>query len=380
VRGINVAGYFRSVLGLGEAARLLVGALETTDLPIALVTNDDDLNEKVFDVDAVPAQDALYDTNLLCITADRTPSFAESVGRAFFEDRYTIGLWFWETDRFTPPMHQALLLVDEIWVTSPYGAQVFGDHGRPVIEIPLPVVAPPVVPVSRTELGLPEDRFVFLFSFDYHSTERRKNPTGLVEAFRRAFSPGEGPVLVLKSINGENRIDELEHVRMAAAGRDDIVLIDGYLPEEHRGALLAHADCYVSLHRSEGFGLGLAESMALGTSVIATGYSGNLAFMDDDTAYLVRYEEVDVGPGAAPYPPDGRWAEPDLDHAAEQMRRVVEHPDEAKIKAKSAAERIAAQFTPEASGRAIRRRLSEIELLLATPEAPQEEGPTDPLP
>jgi glycosyltransferase involved in cell wall biosynthesis len=171
---------------------------------------------------------------------------------------------------------------------------------------------------------------------------------------------------------------------MAAAGRDDIVLIDGYLPEEQRGTLLAHADCYVSLHRSEGFGLGLAESMALGTPVIATGYSGNLAFMDEDTAYLVRYEEVEVGPEAAPYPPDGRWADPDLDHAAELMRRVVDHPEEAAVKAKSAAERIATQFTPEVSGRAIRRRLSEIELQLATPEPPPseppEEGATDPRP
>jgi glycosyltransferase involved in cell wall biosynthesis len=285
-------------------------------------------------------------------------------------------LWFWETDRFTPPMHEALLLVDEIWVTSAYGVRVFGDHDKPVVEIPLPVLAPSAAPLSRAELGLPDDRFVFLFSFDYHSTERRKNPTGLIDAFRRAFAPDEGPVLVLKSINGPNRIEELEHVRMAAAGRSDILLLDGYVPEEHRGALLASADCYVSLHRSEGFGLGLAESMALRVPVIATGYSGNLAFMDDETAYLVRYEEVEVGAGAAPYPPDGHWAEPDLDHAAEQMRRIVEHPEEAALKAKRAAERIATQFSPEVSGRAIRHRLAEIELLLVE----EEKGPSEPLP
>jgi glycosyltransferase involved in cell wall biosynthesis len=377
LRGMNVAGYFRSVLGLGEAARLLVDALETTDLPFTLVTNEDDLNDKVFEVTAVAPEDAVYGTNLLCITADRTQSFADAVGPAFFEGRYTIGLWFWETDRFTPPMRQALGYVDEIWVTSGFGLGIFAGHGKPVVELPLAVVAPDVAPVSREDLGLPDDRFVFLFSFDYHSTERRKNPTGLIEAFRRAFSPGEGPVLVIKSINGPNRIDELEHVRMAAAGRDDIILIDGYLPEDQRGALLAHADCYVSLHRAEGFGLGLAESMALGTPVIATGYSGNLAFMDDDTAYLVDYEEVEVGPGAAPYPADGRWAEPDLDHAAEQMRRVWERPDEAAVRAKNAAERIATSFTPEVSGRAIRQRLSEIELLQATPHDQPKEEPAE---
>jgi glycosyltransferase involved in cell wall biosynthesis len=376
LRGINVAGYFRSVLGLGEAARLLVHALDTTDLPFALVTNEDDLNAKAFDVEAVPAHEAVYGTNLLCITADRTPAFARAVGHSFLDGRYSIGLWFWETDRFTAPMHDALRLVDEIWVTSAYGKRVFGDHGKPVVEIPLPVLAPAAAPLSRAELELPVDRFVFLFSFDYHSTERRKNPTGLIDAFRRAFAPNEGPVLVLKSINGPNRIDELEHVRMAAAGRGDILLLDGYVPEDHRGALLKTADCYVSLHRSEGFGLGLAESMALSVPVIATGYSGNLAFMDDETAYLVGCEEVEVGPGAAPYPPDGRWAEPDLDHAAEQMRRVVEHPEEAALKAKRAAERIATQFSPEVSGRAIRHRLAEIELLLADAE----KGPSDPLP
>src|SRR6202521_6384371 len=130
---------------------------------------------------------------------------------------------------------------------------------KPVFKSPLPLLPPKIgVPACRGDLGLP-DRFLFLFVFDLFSVLERKNPVGLIEAFIHAFAPDEGPVLAIKTINGDKRILEMEKMRYAARNRPDIILTDGYLAESEKSAPLAQADCYVSLHRSGGYGLSIAE-------------------------------------------------------------------------------------------------------------------------
>ncbi len=129
---------------------------------------------------------------------------------------------------------------------------------------------------------------------------------------------------------------------------------------------MARADCYVSLHRSEGFGLTLAEAMSLGKPVIATGYSGNVDFMDPGCSYLVDYTLTEVGPGVEIYPAEGIWAEPDLDHAAALMRQVYENPDDAAERAERGRLRIAEQLSPEACGAIARGRLERLAVSLAT--------------
>jgi glycosyltransferase involved in cell wall biosynthesis len=123
---------------------------------------------------------------------------------------------------------------------------------KPVHVVPLPVEPLAEPSVARADVGLPEDRFVFLFTFDFLSVFERKNPLALIEAFERAFSPGDGPVLVVKTINGEHDPEALLHLRLAGSGREDIHVVDGYVTATERDALVAHSDCYVSLHRSEG--------------------------------------------------------------------------------------------------------------------------------
>ena len=144
--------------------------------------------------------------------------------------------------------------------------------------------------------------FLFLFAFDFFSIIERKNPLGLVRAFTQAFRPGEGPTLVLKTINGEKRLTDLERLRVAAADRPDIRLVDEYYTSEQKNALLRLCDCYVSLHRSEGFGLTMAEAMGLAKPVIATAYSGNMDFMSHENSYLVDYETSEVPADSDPYP------------------------------------------------------------------------------
>jgi hypothetical protein len=224
-----------------------------------------------------------------------------------------------------------------------------------IVPLPVPLLGAPTA--DRSAVGIPPDRFVFLFSFDFLSTARRKNPLGLVDAYRRAFGPDDGACLVLKSINGAHHPRSLERLRIAVRERDDIVVIDRYLSAEHQAALTGLCDAYVSLHRAEGFGLTMAEAMALAKPVIATRFSGNLEFMDDATAYLVDAGTCEVGPGIGIYPPDGTWADPDRHHAAALMRRVFEERDEAREVGRRAAERIRGRYGVEVVAPQIARML-----------------------
>jgi glycosyltransferase involved in cell wall biosynthesis len=217
----------------------------------------------------------------------------------------------------------------------------------------------PVEPPEPHRLGVPEG-FLFLFVFDYLSTIQRKNPVGLIEAFKSAFRVGEGPQLLLKTINGPLRPLAEEEVLWAAHGRPDIHLVDRSLSSDELMRLMAGCDCYVSLHRAEGFGLTIAEAMSLGKPVIATGYSGNVDFMSTENSYLVDHSIGRVGPDCEIYPPDGEWAEPNVAHAAELMQRVYSAPTEAAAKGARARADVARLLSPAATGRKMRRRLERL--------------------
>ena len=347
---MTVVGYVTAVVGVGHVARVLASTMSDAGVPTSVVANRQTVSEQSLLYRTSFASEAPYDVTLLCVNADHTRLLAEQLGPEFFAERRTIGVWFWEVEDFPASSMDAFDLVDEVWVASDFVLEAVASVApKPVRKFPLPVVVPSVPEgVARSDLGLPDDRFMFLFVYDFLSTAERKNPVGLIDAYTRAFGPDDGAGLVLKSINGSQRVEQLERVRRAAAGRPDVIVLDSYLSAEQHAALLGHCDAYVSLHRSEGFGLDLAAAMGLGKPVIATRYSGNLEFMDNDTAYLVDYDLEPIGPGCDPYPANSRWATPRLDHAAELMRRVVERPDEARELGRRAAARIRGDFSTEA--------------------------------
>lgn len=208
-------------------------------------------------------------------------------------------------------------------------------------------------------MNLP-DRFIFLFSFDFLSVLERKNPLGLIEAFTTAFPAAEGPALIIKTINGDKRRLEMEKLKYAVRGRSDIILKDGYLSHAEIGTLTMLSDCYVSLHRAEGFGLTIAEAMALGKPVIATAYSGNLDFMTAENSYLCPARRVEVGPEREPYPVDSHWSEPDIGEAARLLRHVYDHREEAAVRGARAAEDIRSHHSAETAGGILRARLAKI--------------------
>jgi glycosyltransferase involved in cell wall biosynthesis len=276
----------------------------------------------------------------------------------FFRGR-KIGVWGWETNSIPARWAPAFQFVDEIWVYSQFVAEnLAAVTDTPVIALPPPVRAPETA-AAPIRLDVP-DGFLFLFVFDYSSTIQRKNPVGLINAFKRAFPPGEGPQLLIKTINGPLLPLSDEEVLWAAEGRPDIHVIDRSLTFEERNSLIQGCDCYVSLHRAEGFGLTLAEAMAIGKPVIGTAYSGNVDFMTDRNSYLVDYELMRVGTDCQIYPADGEWAEPSVEHAAELMRRVYEHPDEAAHLGEQACRDISERLSPERTGAMMTRRLQEL--------------------
>ena len=359
--GVNVAGYLRAELGIGEAARLLVSALEAAGIDHSTIDYTRTLSRQQHAFRPKGDGRAIYDVNVVCVNADATPRFARDVGPTFFDGRHTAGYWFWELERFPASLHAAFAEVDEVWAATRFVAGAVAASGnRPVFTVPLPVNVRAADPrFDRRHFELP-DRFLFLFAFDFLSVVERKNPFGLIDAFTRAFRPGEGPMLVLKTINGDKRLTELEHVRAAIDGRADIRLIDTYYSRDEQHALANVSDCYVSLHRSEGLGLTLAEAMSLGKPVIATAYSGNLDFMTSSNSFLVDYTMGRVPAGTAAYPAGTPWAEPDLDAAAVFMRRVVDDPAEAAARAARGRQDVTTTLSAAACAAIVSRRLDQI--------------------
>lgn len=362
--GVRVTGYLGHVLGLGSGARGYIRALKAAGVPVTTVSVPLARREATAQVssgygqasyeDLVAADD--YAFELLCVNPDELRHLVHQGGDAYLQ-RPRIGVWAWELDTIPSGWSAAFELIDEIWVYSHFMVDNLSAQS------PVPVVAlPPAIRVPEHQppvrLGVP-DGYLFLFAFDYLSTIQRKNPVGLIDAFKRAFAPGEGPRLLIKTFNAPLRPLAQEEVLWAAGDRPDIHVVDRSLTSEERDGVMAACDCYVSLHRSEAFGLTLCEAMALGKPVIATRYSGNLDFMNDDNSFLVDYELTSVGADCEIYPASGRWAEPDVDRAAELMRRVYDHADEAAALGARARDDISRTLSPESTGNAMRQRLEK---------------------
>jgi len=357
--GVNVAGYLNTESGMGEAARLSIRSLEAGGVPVALNNVDSRLSMQD-DTYTSFTDENPHPFNLVHLNADNMKWFASARGPEYFRDRYTIGYWFWELARFRRDWVPAFGFVDEVWAPSEFVRAALADRSPvPVVCVPLPVVVPPPSPYGRSHFGLPADTIVFLFTFDVSSQMERKNPLGLIAAFRSAFGTRRDVMLVLKFTNAEY---DPTGVRSLYAAVDGInaVLLEGYMRRDELTGLLAAADCYVSLHRSEGFGLGVAEAMAMGKPVMATNYSGPADLLTSSNSYPVDYRLVSIPRDHGPYLEGSAWAEPDLAQASLLMHHVAEARGEATTRGLRASADIAAERAPTRTGAVARGRLEEI--------------------
>ena len=254
-------------------------------------------------------------------------------------------------------------MLDEVWAASTFIRDAIAAAAPPTVTVThlaIPLCAPTIDPkLTRDSFGLPAG-FMFLFSWDMFSVLDRKNPYGVMKAYKEAFAPSDGALLVLKTMNGRSNLQLLEKLRWSCRDRPDIIVIDEVFDQLRIGSLTNLCDCYVSLHRSEGLGLTMAEAMLLGKPVIATGYSGNVDFTTPDVAHVVRWKPTEVPATAPPYRVGSIWADPDLGHAAELMRAVLDDPAAAQILGAAAQSKLLETYSLERCGAAMNARLEEI--------------------
>jgi glycosyltransferase involved in cell wall biosynthesis len=363
--GVNVVGYAFGQLGIGEDARMAARALLAAEVPMAMLDfppgADIPCNDRSMAAHVRPEGGFAF--NFFCLTAEETGRFCLERGRRQFAGRYNIGYWPWELSAWPKDWEMLLDLVDEVWVSTQHTYEAL----RPVCSKPL-LVMPMAVELgevrdfgdkagARAHFALPLSATLFCFAFDLNSSVDRKNPQACVEAFLAAFPRerfgADAVGLVIKVHRPRQRNRAWEKLKRLAREDDRLHIIESTLPRPDLLALYAACDCFVSLHRAEGFGRGLAEALQLGLHVICTAYSGNVDFCQPPYASLVDFALVKVKKNAYPHAAGQVWAEPDVEHAASLMRAFVDSPPPLSWQSWP-------QFSVATVGRRYRERLWEI--------------------
>ena len=363
LKGVNVVGYLHSSKGLGQSARNLLRCLSAVAIPVSAYSIREREQMRIPRADRPPPQIyPKYPISIFGVNADQSLIIEDLLSPAFYRGRYNVGYWYWEIASFPERWKSTFDLYDEIWVASRFTQQALQAQTQtPVYRFPLPIEVH-VSPLSRSQLALPDDQFIVLFIFDAISIVERKNPWAVVHAYERAFSASErqsAVKLVIKANNLDN-LPGVEQRLQAEIARVDGLLINRQLNRPSIIALLNTCDVYISLHRSEGFGLTLADAMFLGKPVIGTAYSGNLDFMREDNSYLVPFRLIEIPGTNGFYDAHGVWADADVDAAAHALRDVYSHRPLAREKGRRAAQFIREYYNPLTTGREIEARLGEI--------------------
>jgi len=399
---LNLWGHLSGGFGLGEGARATARALQAAgvvvqwcDLPLATHPNDQPLPQQ--QTERLPAAVDLIHTNPNVL--QHTDGLAE---RLQLQAPLRIGYWAWELEQFPQGWERGFAGLDQLWCPSTFTASSLG------LRSPIPVTALPHLPdwpraerlrALRAAQARPGRPFTCLFAFDFWSTVGRKNPYGVIEAFQLAFprrrSWGLRPQearLVLKLASSRQFPEATEALRQRIANDPRITLITEHLPAAAFDALYAQADALVSLHRAEGFGLAMAEAMAAGLPVVATGYSGNLDFMPPGSAELIPYTLTPIQRSEGDYRAGNLWAEPDLDAAASALRRLASEPAQGAALGERGRQAVQLLLAPGRLAAVVQQRLGTLllqagraELLAALPQGHplrllEREGPLEQLP
>lgn len=360
--GVNLFGYIKSQMGLGEGARLIAKALSQTDIPFSIIDtkvgNPFNHSDNTFDDKLV--NKPIFSINIFHINPEQFPSLEISLPQNTWDKRYNIGIWLWELSQFPKEWENAFLQVDEIWAPSKFCCDTF----KKVSPVPVTLIPYGIEPaidnnLNRTFFNLPDNVFLFLVMFDVNSTMARKNPISAIKAFKYAFSKENKEVGIVIKINNAT-LEAVNIIKSELKGYKNVFIIDKTLSKIEVNTLIKLCDTFVSLHRSEGFGLVIAEAMYLKTPVIATYYSANVDFMSPSTACCIDYELVKIDKDYSMYKSNQMWAEPDIVQASVFMKILFSDKNYRQQLALSAYNYIAENYSIKNSSRKIEKRIKEI--------------------
>lgn len=360
--GINVIAGIGAQSGIGEAVRGHIEAFRAADVPIA-VSNARTAPGREQAV--LPEQrhkgELIYASTLMEGGLHDLQRGLELLPRTCADSRL-IGHLAWELETIPERAVGFLNQFDELWVGSRFIRDGIADQlSVPVLTIPYFVNVTNVSMKKRNDFTIPEHATVFLFIFDFYSHIERKNPLGLIEAFRKAFGDDPNKLLIIKHSHGNAFPGELKSLVNAAAGSTNIRLMQEYIPRPDLLALMRCANAYVSLHRAEGFGLTMAEAMALCIPVIATDYGGSTDFLNPETGFPIPWKLKTIEKNIGPYEEGMQWAEPEIDAAAEAMRSIITNRDDAKARAARAKAFIEEHFNLKTIGERMKRRVARLD-------------------
>ena len=332
--GVAVGGEIGRVSGLGEGARLMLAALDQLAIPawalnagLRVPGETDDLPHNALPPGTLPPPGAAL---VMHVNAPQMASALLQLPRRLVRGRRVIGNWAWELPTVSPDWRTGIPFVHEAWVPSRFTAAALEPlmPGRVRI-VPYCVAARPPIPsaLDRAAFGLPAAAVITLVSFSLASSFARKNPLAAIAAHRQAFADRPDRILLMKIGHAAAYEADMAILREAAAGAPNIRFETRSLPIADNHALIACADIILSLHRSEGFGLVLAEAMLLSRPTIATNWSGNVDFMDGSCAALIPYSLIPAtDPRGVFQAPGAVWADADIDTAATHLVRLADDP------------------------------------------------------
>jgi glycosyltransferase involved in cell wall biosynthesis len=362
--GVNVVGFPQGVLGIGEDARMAAQCLHAVSIPFVLVEAPHPGPTRLIELPATQLSNYLrFCTTVFCLPPFEMMRLALEGGKSFIDDpSYKIGAWAWELPHWPVAFDQAYQFVDEIWAQSRFVETAFSRHSNvPVHLMPMAVDIPRPTSDMREKLSLPLNDFLFYVLFDAHSWLRRKNPMAAVDAFKKAFAPStRGVGLVVKAMNIKADDPIWLEIQKVAASDSRIHVIDTVMSRQETINFMNSCDAYISLHRSEGFGRVIAESMLLGKPVVVTNFSGNVDYCDTSTAYLVDGELVPLKAGDYLITEGQYWCEPDIDVAARQLQDLVQDAAKSFRIALEGQRIIASRYSVEAVAHQYHHRIDSI--------------------
>lgn len=360
--GVNLIGDIQIESGLGQSMRLVANELDLSkidfgifqfDITSGVRRNDHSWDQKL-------SSETPYRINLFHINPRELGTAFLGLGPMYWENHYNIAFWLWELEEFPKENLFALKFADEIWTPSEFNSNCIRRiTDKPVYTLPYLVTAETDERYDRKHFGLPEDKFLYLAMFDFHSVMIRKNPQGAIKAFQQAFEKNDPDVGLVIKVN--NPSDEcMAELKQLLDGYENVYFITRTLDKAEVNSLIRCADVFVSLHRAEGFGLVLAEAMLVQTACIATNWSANTEFMNPDVACMVSYKKIPIQKGECLYPAGALWAEPDIDEAAAFMKRLRDDPVFYQEKVERAYQHVSEVLGKEKIVSLLEKRIEEI--------------------